>query len=301
VTKVNVDAVFAGGGVKAFAFVGAVEAAEERKLSFTRIAGTSAGAIIAALLMAGYTSKELHRLLDQLDVVKMKDERMSFLPLPVAKWINLYFRLGLYKGDQLEAWLQDVLAEKGIRRFADLPSGSLRVIVSDITQGRMVVLPDDLPKYKYDPGAFSVAKAIRMSCSIPYFFEPVKLNDRSVKKKLFYMVDGGLLSNFPMWLFKDGSQGGWRRPVIGFQLAPRLDERPPAVINNAVDMYKALFETMTSAHDIRYISEKHAKNVVFIPVEDIKSTDFSLTTEEKQHMVQLGREKTTAFLSTWTP
>ncbi len=49
------------------------------------------------------------------------------------------------------------------------------------------------------------------------------------------------------------------------------------------------------------ISEKHAKNVVFIPVEDIKSTDFSLTNEEKRHMIQLGREKTTAFLSTWTP
>ncbi|WP_078391703.1 patatin-like phospholipase family protein [Shouchella patagoniensis] len=296
----KVDAVFAGGGVKAFAFIGAIEAAEKKGLQFERIAGTSAGAIIAGLLMAGYSSMEINRLLDELDVKALKDDRMSLLPFKVAKWVNLYFRLGLYKGDKLESWLKNILANKGVTTFGDLPQGALRVIASDITKGQMVIIPDDLTKYGIDPDRYSVAKAIRMSCSIPFFFEPVKLHNKVIGREPSYMVDGGVLSNFPMWLFKDGRQGGWRRPVIGFQLSPRVDERPGNKVRNALDLYKAVFETMMSAHDVRYISQEHAKNIVFIPIKQIKATDFSLSEEEKLKMIELGKEKTNAFFSTWT-
>lgn len=296
----KVDGVFAGGGVKAFAFVGAIEAAERKGLQFERIAGTSAGSIVGALLMAGYKSNEIKQLLDELNVAKLKDDRMSFLPFKVAKWVNLYFRMGLYKGEKLEAWIKEFLDHKGIRSFGDLPSGALRVVVSDITKGQMVVLPDDLPKYGINPERFSVAKAIRMSCSIPFFFEPVKLHNKAVGSPPSYIVDGGLLSNFPMWLFKDGRNGSWRRPVIGFQLSPQLDERPSHHVKNALDLYKAIFETMVSAHDTRYIRAEHAKNIVFIPMEDIKATDFSLTEEEKERMIALGAKKTKEFFYHWS-
>lgn len=296
----KVDAVFAGGGVKAFAFIGAIEAAEKKGLQFERIAGTSAGAIIGGLLMAGYSSMEINRLLDELDVKALKDDRMSLLPFKVAKWVNLYFRLGLYKGDKLESWLEKILANKGVTTFGDLSQGALRVIASDITKGQMVIIPDDLTKYGIDPDRYSVAKAIRMSCSIPFFFEPVKLHNKVIGREPSYMVDGGVLSNFPMWLFKDGRHGGWRRPVIGFQLSPRVDERPANKVRNALDLYKAVFETMMSAHDVRYISQEHAKNIVFIPIKHIKATDFSLSEEEKLKMIELGMEKTNAFFSTWT-
>ncbi|WP_054711558.1 patatin-like phospholipase family protein [Bacillus sp. JCM 19041] len=296
----KVDAVFAGGGVKAFAFIGAIEAAEKKGLQFERIAGTSAGAIISGLLMAGYSSMEINQMLDELDVEALKDDRMFLIPFKVAKWVNLYFRLGLYKGDKLESWLKMVLANKGVTTFGDLPQGALRVIASDITKSQMVVIPDDLTKYGIDPDRYSVAKAIRMSCSIPFFFEPVKLQNKVIGREPSYMVDGGVLSNFPMWLFKDGRHGGWRRPVIGFQLSPRVDERPANKVRNALDLYKAIFETMMSAHDVRYISQEHAKNIVFIPVEHIKATDFSLSEEEKIKMIALGMEKTNAFFSTWT-
>ena len=62
----------------------------------------------------------------------------------------------------------------------------------------MIVFPDDLQKYGISPGSFSIAKAIRISCSIPYFFEPVKMRSMDGVNVL---VDGGVLSNFPMWLF----------------------------------------------------------------------------------------------------
>lgn len=46
----KIDGVFEGGGVRGIAHVGAICALNERGYSFERVAGTSAGAIIAALL-----------------------------------------------------------------------------------------------------------------------------------------------------------------------------------------------------------------------------------------------------------
>lgn len=53
------DAVFEGGGAKGSAFVGALTALKERGHQTRRLIGTSAGAITAALLAAGYTPQEM--------------------------------------------------------------------------------------------------------------------------------------------------------------------------------------------------------------------------------------------------
>lgn len=294
----KVDGVFAGGGVKAFAFLGALQVMEEKGYEFAHVAGTSAGAIVASLIKAGYTSKELYELLQDLNVEMFKDKRRTLLPTPIAKWLYLYFRLGLYRGDELEQWLKDALKQKGVETFADLPKHSLRIVASDLTKGNILVLPDDLKEYGIIPEKFSVARAVRMSCSIPFFFEPVKIYDRAEKGRACYIVDGGVLSNFPMWLFSDKKKK-MKRPVIGFQLKPEGRDISQHQINNAVSLFKALFETMSSAHDSRYISKKHAQNIVFIPIETISSTDFQLTDEQKRKLVELGREETINFLSKW--
>ncbi|RYC30346.1 patatin [Lichenibacterium minor] len=50
---------FAGGGAKGLVHVGALKALEERKVDFRGFAGTSAGAIVAALAAAGFRADEL--------------------------------------------------------------------------------------------------------------------------------------------------------------------------------------------------------------------------------------------------
>ncbi|KMK76979.1 patatin-like phospholipase family protein [Alkalihalobacillus pseudalcaliphilus] len=297
----KIDGVFAGGGVKAFAFVGALQVMEEKGIQFERVAGTSAGAIVAALIKAGYTSEELFTLLDSLEIEEFKDERMSWLPFTVAKWLHLYFKLGLYRGDRLEEWLREALLAKGVSTFADLPDQSIKIVASDLTRGRIIVLPDDLPQFGLLPERYSVARAVRMSCSIPFFFEPVKLYDRRNRGQFSYIVDGALLSNFPIWVFIDKRTKKRKRPVIGFKLSPNMDERPPNEIKNALGLYKALFETMTNAHDTRYVEKDEAKDIVFIPInQSIKATNFSITEDEKEELVQLGRSKTSLFLQTWS-
>ncbi|WP_042355080.1 patatin-like phospholipase family protein [Bacillus rubiinfantis] len=292
----NIDGVFSGGGIKGFALVGALEEIESRGFKFVRVAGTSAGSIIAAFIAAGYSSKEIYQLISELDPADFLDARKTIVPLKFTKWLLLYWRLGLYKGNQLEKWLQEKLEVKGLRTFSDLPPKSLRVIASDLTNGQMVVLPDDLEKYGIVPGAFSIAKAIRMSCSIPYFFEPVKL--RSVNG-LNLLVDGGVLSNFPMWLF-DKDQVKKVRPVLGIKLSAIEYEHEKHKISNGIELFGALFETMKDAHDSRYISKKHVDNIIFIPMEAVFTTEFQLTNEKKKLLVDIGRQHAKRFLNTWS-
>jgi NTE family protein len=295
VAAMNIDGVFSGGGIKGFAIIGALEEVENRGLRFVRVAGTSAGSIIAALIAAGYTSKEIYQMVDEVNLKELLDSRKTIIPFKFAKWLLLYWRLGLYKGIQLEKWIEGKLALKGIRTFSDLPAKSLRVIGSDLSNGQMIVIPDDLEKYGITPGSFSIARAIRISCSIPYFFEPVRMRSPDGSNIL---VDGGVLSNFPMWLF-DQENVKKLRPVLGIRLSPNEHEHEKHKINNAIELFGALFETMKDAHDSRYISRKHAQNIIFIPAEGIMPTEFQITDEKKQALLSLGRNHAKKFLDRW--
>ncbi|WP_251551345.1 patatin-like phospholipase family protein [Neobacillus muris] len=292
----NIDGVFSGGGIKGFALIGAFEEIESRGLQFVRLAGTSAGSIIAALIAAGYTSKEMYQLVDELDLSQMLDARKTFIPSKIAKWLLLYWKLGLYKGNELEKWIKGMLEKKGLRTFSDLPPQTLRVVVSDLSNGQMAVLPDDLERYGISPGSFSIAKAIRMSCSVPYFFEPVKMRSYD---GLNIIVDGGVLSNFPMWLF-DKENIKKVRPVLGIKLSPSEQEHEKHKISNGIEMFGALFETMKDAHDARYISRKHAQNIIFIPSKEVISMEFHLTEEQKRQLFELGRNHARQFLNQWS-
>ncbi|KKI92997.1 hypothetical protein WQ54_05660 [Bacillus sp. SA1-12] len=292
-----IDGVLSGGGIKGFALIGAYQALEENGYKFKRLAGTSAGSIIAAFIIAGYTAEEIAEMMEEVDLTMFLDERKSFLPFAFMKWISLYWNLGLYKGAKLEEWIISKLKKKGITTFADIPSGSLRIVASDLTNGRLIVLPDDLHKYGINPESFSVGRAVRMSCSLPYFFEPVRLASSTGSN---IIVDGGVLSNFPIWLFYQSKKSVKARPVLGIKLSSNEKERPKKIIRNAFDMFGALFETMKDAHDSRHISSKHEKNIIFLPVDHLVSTEWNLNEEKKLALIELGRSRTIEFLKTWT-
>ncbi len=292
-----IDGVFSGGGIKDFALVGAYQVLEEKGFRFDRLAGTSAGAILACFIAAGYTGKEIEQMLEEQDFQTLLDPRKTILPFPIMKWFSLYWRMGLYQGKALEDWFMKKLALKGVYTFGDLPEGTLRLIASDLTNGKLMVLPDDLAHYGISANTFPVARALRMSCGIPFFFEPVKLN---IGFGNSIVVDGGVLSNFPMWLF-DESNGTKLRPVLGLKVSRGDNESVGHPINNGLQLFEALFSTMQNAHDKRYISRKHEKNIIFIPVGATNVTEFDLSRERKAVLLENGRKSTLQFLKTWTP
>ncbi|HEY4602618.1 MAG TPA: patatin-like phospholipase family protein [Cerasibacillus sp.] len=295
----KIDAVFSGGGVKAYAFLGALEEIYGANLVIERVAGTSAGAILASFLAAGYSIDEIKQILKQLDLKKLLDPPKLATMIPGSKWLLLYFQLGLYRGRKLESWIEHALAEKGIHTFGDLKHEYLKVVASDLTLGRLVVIPDDLERlYGIQSETFSVAKAVRMSAGFPFFFMPDKVYG---KQGTSIIVDGGLLSNFPLWIFEQHEPGKktLKRPVIGVKLSESVEQTPPRKIKHAIDLFLALFSTMKQAHDARYISKSDEPNIIFIPVHEVETTDFNLSEQTIKQLKDKGRQYTERFLKRW--
>jgi len=171
---------------------------------------------------------------------------------------QIYFKLGLNPGDKLLEWISERLSENGIRTLADLnklisslPEGladretgeaiskydaALKIVVADVTTNTKVVFPEMAAMYWKDPDAVNPAGFARASASIPVFFRPYVVEgiseiiggsatwDRlgSFTGKLpdkVSFADGGLLSNFPIDLFK--RQGVPRAPTLGARLGSK--------------------------------------------------------------------------------
>src|SRR4051812_17815452 len=95
----KIDAVFEGGGVKGIGLVGALSVIERRGYTWANLAGTSAGAIVASLLAAGYTGPELKDLVGSLDYTRFKDPDWVGRIPAIGAVLNLLTGKGLYQGD----------------------------------------------------------------------------------------------------------------------------------------------------------------------------------------------------------
>ena len=71
--SLHADLVLEGGGVKGIALAGAIAVLEERGYKFHKVAGTSAGSIVGALVAAGVTSDQLHAIMRAVDYSRFQD------------------------------------------------------------------------------------------------------------------------------------------------------------------------------------------------------------------------------------
>lgn len=304
----DVDLVFEGGGVKGVGLAGALAVLEERGYRPRNVAGSSAGAITAALLAAGYTADELREIVFALDLRRFRDkaweDKVPFVDRPLSVLLDL----GVYEGTAFLEWLRALLAARGVSTFADLRGPGLQVLASDVTRRELLVLPRDADKLGVDAGTLEVATAVRMSMSIPIFFEPVRLrNPRTGREHL--IVDGGMLSNFPVWLFD--CEGAPSRPTFGLLLVeprPRvsiaarlpMDPMPEHGPRALVAYLQALAQTVMEAHDRLYVESADFARTIAIPTLGIGSTEFDLSYERKLALYDSGRRAAGSFLETWS-
>src|ERR1700722_9742430 len=225
-----VNLVLEGGGVKGIGLVGAISVLEEHGFSFVRVAGTSAGAIVGALVAAGFTSTELHELMVSLDYTKFRDASGWEKVVPLVKGTDLWFHEGIYKGEYFHTWISEQLATKNKHTFADLRTDAgpgvpdneqyrLVVMASDVSQGQLRRLPWDFEDARHPRDGQRIADAVRASMSIPFFFRPFPLNVYADGPSVF--VDGGMLSNFPVDAFDGPGGAPTAVPTIGIKLSAR--------------------------------------------------------------------------------
>ena len=221
--------------------------------------------------------------------------------LAVGKMFEIVTEHGVYRGDYLRSWLGGLLADYGVRTFADLPYTDpdradpgrrcpVVMNVSDVTSGWLRQLPWDYRDcYRLDPGGQAVVNAVRCSMSIPFFFHRFLIM-ADVNGRQHGMVDGGLLSIFPIGLFDvpEGVTPRW--PTFGIKLSTRLSDVQKAVLNHVgsmVSMSLAMLNTLTGCYDQMHLNDPSVvARTIFVDTAGIAATDFDLTPGQPDLLVR---------------
>ena len=202
--------IFEGGGVKGIAYIGVIEVLGQRQIleQIERIAGTSAGAITAVVTSFRLTAKEIIDITNTLDFSKIPEERADTDPDWIPKLFEkeldkllgdvysvyrLVHKYGWYTSGYFYNWLQETIASQcngnSLATFADFQKNGCRdlhIVVTNVSTHASEVLSaattPDVP----------VADAVRMSMSIPLFFESLQFKGTRFGSGDYY-ADGGCI------------------------------------------------------------------------------------------------------------
>lgn len=284
--------VFKGGGVLGIAYAGAIEVLEQKGIlqQTQRVAGTSAGAITAALVSLNYNATEITQIVNATDFKSFKDGN------PIGDTLHFMKKYGFYKGDAFLAWMQQRLINKGFEAtatFADLKNKGckdLHVFASDLNIKGVREFSTELTP------TVPVAEAVRASMSIPLFFEAWQFSNNNPNNHIY--VDGGMMYNYPITVFD--SDGQANPQTLGLFLA-NLGPTPPADNLTTGEFFHYIRNTMDSilgAQVTNFLRDpEEKKRSIIIDNLGISPTDFDLTDEQKTQLYNSGKKYATEFLS----
>ena len=367
------DLIFEGGGAKGMVLVGAFQEFEKRGHTFDRLLGTSAGAITAALLAAGYNSQALLAVLNERDRDRDQPIFTTFMgapePFGTAELnasvlsthlhkLDLPFipafledkldtqivnalaqqpqfrhlfsfveRGGWYSAQGFVNWLQQKLSTGAVHgkprafstmNLADFYQATgveMTLIASDTTEARMLVL-----NHRTAPQC-PVVWAVRMSMSIPLLWPEVIWQAswglyRGRDLTNHAIVDGGLLSNFPIELFVSDQPEviavmgpKQQRNVLGClidELLPVEGAPPPQTGSSPLETLRTvqrierLVNTAISGHD-KMVVEAFEQLVVRLPAKGYGTTEFNMNDARRNALVAAGQLAMQQYFDTLLP
>jgi NTE family protein len=317
----KVDLVFQGGGVLGIGLVGAYSVLDDLEFKPQNVAGTSAGSIVATLIAAGYSGKQIRDIIfDQ----EFSDFIDPVVPVLGDSWPGIVSAIlskhGVYRGEKFKARLDDLLRQSPnrIETFDDVIVDEkendpryryrLHLIASDVTGRQILRLPIDAKsKLGIPPGQLRIADAVRMSMSIPMFFVPVRKKFPRDADREHVVVDGGLLSNFPIALFdQPPDQGPPPWPTLGVkfmdgQPSDALADDRLTPVKGVLAYGRALLETMSQFYDRMHLDAHSLARTIGVDPGGVSSTNFKLTRDDKQRLFENGRRAALEFLDhQWT-
>ena len=304
--------VFEGGGIKGIAYGGAVEVLDKKEIlpDIVRVAGTSAGAITAALLAVGCTAKDLRSIIEGKDFREFLDSSGFLLNL-----VRLIRRYGWYKGDAFSEWIGDHVesfagdrnltfrelsarARKEPRRFKEL-----YVVASDLSMEQAQIFSNKTSPH------MPLWVALRLSMSIPLLFAAARADCE-------VFVDGGITWNYPINLFdnkrylynkkafltpaypRESPDCVYNKETLGFKLGTRdkladagtSRERAPRCIDNLYEYSNVLVEILIESFNNMHLHQNDWHRSVFIDSLGIKTIQFDLDKNDVQALIRSGRK-----------
>jgi NTE family protein len=203
--------------------------------------------------------------------------------------------------------VEELLRAKGVTTFGDLIDPNekdphyqykLRIIASDITDQRVAVWPDDAEYYGLDPNKLPISFAVRCSVSIPFVFRPKVLKTTD---KDYHFVDGGLLSNYPIWFFDAPPEPQeLTHPTFGILLNNKGEESNN--ISGLLSFAGAIINTVLVARDKDrlFCDDSKYRSIEVLTNNNISIMDFDLNNDEKLSLWYAGYNAVLAFMEEWT-
>ena len=199
IPRPKIGLVLSGGGAKGLAHIGVLKVLEEVGIRPDYITGTSMGSIIGGLYASGYSANELDSIVTNMDwAVALSDQIPLSNVVPEEKGDynrfqlefditkgNLQLPAGMVRGQRISEMLSDLTWHvSNVNSFDDLPI-PFRCVAVDLVEGKPYVFKEG-----------DLSEALRASMAIPSVFTPVEKDE-------MYLVDGGVLNNFPVEICKE--------------------------------------------------------------------------------------------------
>lgn len=327
--------VFEGGGVKGIAYVGALEVLNKEGIlqNIERVAGTSAGAMVAVLVGLGYSAKEISDILWDINFKNFMDSSWGVVR-DINRFINDY---GWYKGDYFRDLMAGYIEGKtknGEITFKELAETKkyrdIYLMGADLSTGYSKIFSaTHTPDVK-------IADAARVSMSIPLFFAAIK----GVNGDDHVYVDGGLLDNYAVKVFdrdsylfdqnnarrteyykkinetmrarnaklrgvKTVNEYVYNKETLGFRLDGKeeiemyLDPNAQPSVKEIKSLFtytKALVTTLIDFQNNLHLHSDDWQRTIYIDTLGIGATDFDISQTKKEQLVSSGRDFTQAYL-----
>lgn len=272
-----------GGGIRAVAFVGALEVLQKHKLlgNIKEYIGVSAGSLVGFLLAIGYTLQELKKLVIEFDFGLLRN-------IEPEDTLSFFEQYGLDNGANLQRLFESVVKQKGIpatitfQELRDLRPTipAFRCYATDLTHCQ----PREF-SFTATPSV-KIVDALRASMCLPFYFLPVIDPITG-----HYLSDGGLMNNYPMVFLTEQE----KRVSLGLMFSGEHVENK--TIENFYDFLLQIFACMYIPK-IRQIQTTLSDRTILLPRGDFPPWNFEATKEERMELIQAAAAATERFLET---
>lgn len=291
-------AAFEGGGMRGAAYAGVYNAATELGINFIGTVGASSGAIAAALIGAGVSVEDVQAEMRKNFATFLTDTAMpesvtaraiiassTLLGGRLRDLTKLQYAQGIYSSVPIQKWIEGILQRQLPNahtpvRFCDLPKPVAIIATDLLSQGPKIFSKKSTP---YS----SVAFAVRASCTIPFFFQPVA-GEASL------LVDGGVLSNLPVFLISELELDS-DTPTLCFRL---MSDRDSRVVQpkSGIELISAVVDTVLNGVTEVQLSSGQTRQIISISTSEIKATDFNLTERQITTLMSAGETAINEFV-----
>ena len=275
------NCIFGGGGVRGICYIGALKALNEIGIELNAIAGSSVGAVFAALVAVGYNEEEIKELFYDFNFNMFRDININIFNTDIS----------LSKGEIFLDWLREKIGKKVLGntykenskvRFKDIEK-DLHILTLDLnTNTPHIFSKENTPDEE-------IAFAVRTSACMPGLMKPINLGES-------LLVDGDLIKSWAgadVYTSLDTSEAR----LLEFRLE---GTKEGTEFKHPMDYLNSVISTIWYLCTENVYSQKHENDrydYVVLDAKDVILFDFTIEKEVKEQLVEKGYKTTKKYLT----